>query len=231
MAVRLWSVTEPQRPAETLDGASSTAIAVTFTPDGRHLAAGLHGGAIRLWEVARPREPPQKLEGHAETVAALEVSPNGRFLASAGLDQSVRVWDITDPAGETPEAHVLTGHTNTVLGLSFSPDGKRLASGGLDHSVRLWSLEDGDAPTAFGRPLLLGPALGAGITANSDVTGLDYAPDGRHVAITCSDRTVRVWDLEPQTLVDRVCRTAAGNLTERTWQQYFGNQSYEELRC
>ena len=41
----------------------------------------------------------------------------------------------------------------------------------------------------------------------------------------------RAWDLEAQTLLERVCRTAAGNLTEDSWARYVGGTTYEPLRC
>jgi WD40 repeat protein len=230
-AVRLWSLAEPQPTAETLEGATSLAKTVAFTPDGRSLAAGHDDGSIRIWEIARPRQPPRELVGHTETVTELEISRDGRHLASTGSDQTVRLWNISDPAESAPASSVLRGHTNTVYGLSFSPDGKRLASGGLDHSVRLWNLDDVDSPTNFGEALLLGPPPGSSNADESTVIALDYAPDGRSLAITGSDRTVYVWDLDAQTLVDRVCRTAAGNLSEQTWRQYFRDQAYQRLQC
>jgi WD40 repeat protein len=227
-AVRLWSLAEPQ-PGTLLGQAKSTAYTAAFTPDGRSLAVGHDDGAIQIWDIAQVG-PPRKLVGHTEAVTQLAVSPDGQSLASTGSDQTVRVWNISNSAAE-PATTVLRGHTNAVIALSFSPDGKRLASGGLDHSVRLWSLDDPEAPTEFGQPLPLGPPPGASVATNSIVTALDYAADGRRLAITGSDRTVRIWDLEPQILVDRVCRTADGNLTQQTWQQHFREQSHEKLRC
>jgi hypothetical protein len=42
---------------------------------------------------------------------------------------------------------------------------------------------------------------------------------------------MRVWDLDPDTLVARICVTAAHNLTAAGWQQYVHDQPYRAPRC
>lgn len=66
----------------------------------------------------------------------------------------------------------LVAHTAAVSGLDFDPAGRRLASSSWDGRVAVWS-----APQLA--------ALGELDTGGS-ANGLDFAPDGRHVAIAVS---------------------------------------------
>jgi WD40 repeat protein len=228
-SVRLWNLRDPGRPPDILVGSGGLALTVAFRPDGKLLAVGYDETMIDFWDLSVPGATARRLDGHLAAVTGLAISPDGRTLASASADQSVRLWDIADPGRPAPNGRVLLGHTNSVFALAFGPDGHRLASGGLDRTVRLWNLDDPATPTSIGAPLRFGPATAVG--GVSIVTTLDYAPDGRTLAIGGSDHMVRTWSLDPDVLVQRICATAAGNLTERTWQQYFGDQAYQEPPC
>ncbi len=118
----LWTVPRPDR----FD------LALAFSPDGKHLAAGGKDGAIRFWDVANGR-PGLTMEGHTAAIYGVVFSPDGKRLASASADNTVKIWDVDSGI------EVLTlKPASTIRHLAFSPDGKHLAGGGLDGTISLW---------------------------------------------------------------------------------------------
>jgi WD40 repeat protein len=92
--VRLWDLRsgkellpfdEPSRPAECL----------AFSPDGQYVAAGDvdHDSSIRIWNL-KSRTQTHVIQKQTRTIHALEFTPDGRNLISASADQSIYWWDV-----------------------------------------------------------------------------------------------------------------------------------------
>jgi eukaryotic-like serine/threonine-protein kinase len=111
---------------------SNPVDAVTFSPNGRYIAAGDEDGTIRVWDV----EGREKctLRGHGKRVTDLSYHPAGQLLASSSADGTVKIWHV--PSHE--EALTLKGHEGRVNGVAFRPDGHVLATVGADKTLRLW---------------------------------------------------------------------------------------------
>ncbi|MFL5937239.1 MAG: hypothetical protein ACJ76U_10410 [Gaiellaceae bacterium] len=121
-------------------GARITAL--TFSADGRRLAAASRGGVAWLWRVDGGRlRFPHELRGHRGAIVAVSFSPDGRRVLTAGKDKKARIWNAE--TGE-PE-HVLRGHRKELTSAAFSPDGKLVATTSLDQDARLWDVETGHA--------------------------------------------------------------------------------------
>ena len=110
-------------------------------------------------------------------MTALCFSADGRLLATGSSDHTVKLFDTATGA----IIRTLEGHSQGVAKVAFSPTGM-LASGASCDSIKVWDLE-----TA--RALWTVPALNL-------VTGLAFAPDGKHLLVAQSVDAVRVLELE-----------------------------------
>ncbi|MFJ8592093.1 AAA family ATPase [Streptomyces sp. NPDC093598] len=221
--IQLWNIGDPARPRRLgapVTGHKGYVNHLVFSPDGRTLASGSADGTIRLWNATDPRRVTligAPLRGHLGAVNALAYSRDGRTLASAGDDTSVRLWDITDPAEASEQAR-LTGHTEAVVSLTFSRDGRTLASGGNDSTVRLWNVSDPSHATAIGQSMSPHSKTG---------TFLAFSPNSHMLGVSSGADTIRLWDLDVDTAVRRICSMTRGVLTQDAWREYLPRLSYD----
>ncbi|MFB7931882.1 hypothetical protein ACFC4C_22555 [Streptomyces sp. NPDC056039] len=221
--IQLWNIGDPSRPRRLgppLTGHKGYVNAVLFSPDGRTLASGSADGTIRLWNAADPARPTllrAPLRGHLGAVNALAFSPDGRTLASAGDDNSVRLWDIEDPAEASEQAR-LTGHTEAVVSLTFSRSGRTLASGGNDSTVRLWNVSDPSGATAIGQSMSPNAKTG---------NFLAFSPNSHMLGVSSGADSIRLWNLDTDEAVRRICSMTRGVLTPDTWRAYLPRLSYD----
>ena len=124
-SVRLWDVASGRELASFQK--QSPAVVHVYSPDGRHVALGLHDGTIEMRDNG-VGAPPSRLVGHSRGVASLAFSPDGRALASGGYDGSVRIWDMAT----SRELTTLRGHSGWVFALAFNPLRGMVVSGGED---------------------------------------------------------------------------------------------------
>jgi len=96
---------------------------------------------------------------------------------------------IGHPIGEKPEYAV-----------AFSPAGDVIASGGTNRDVHLWKQDGGGEWQALA-------VLKHRINDKSvmeDIYGISFSPDGRYLATSGEDRSVRVWDVQGLTPADTI---------------------------
>ncbi|KAL2264956.1 hypothetical protein VTJ83DRAFT_7466 [Remersonia thermophila] len=139
----------PGGPSVTLHStvASSSATlshisALSFSPDGTHLAAGTASGKIlvykkggEIWELATER-----WSAHTARVLGIAWSPAGTHAVSGGLDTHVHVWSLAKPGTRIRAANA---HKDGVTGVAWvrTPGGEeRVVSAGGDAAVKVWKL-------------------------------------------------------------------------------------------
>ena len=119
---------------------------VSFSPDGKTLAAADDDGSVELWDTETGKEL-TVLPGQDAFIWSVAWSRDGRTLAAAGghrrndgeWEGRTQLWDaVTGQILVT-----LAGHAKRVNGAVFSPDGKTVATCGDDGTTRLWDAATG----------------------------------------------------------------------------------------
>lgn len=207
---------------KTLDGHQTDVTAIAISADGNLIASGALDGSAMIWDVLTGASV-LKLAAHTAAIENLTFSPDGQWLVTSGDDAAMRIWDTRDgnllqeytdfsgvvggvtfsPDGKRFAVSDGTMHvwqfsvdtTNAQSTISnqelfaipdaasdtFSPDGSQLA-GISGNAIKIW-----DAAT--GRELLA-------LNGHTDwVIGLAFSPDGKSLASTSLDGTVKVWSL------------------------------------
>jgi WD40 repeat protein len=134
--VELWEVATERRVA-VLRGHTAAVRSVTFSPDGRVLAAGSEDGSARLWDVSTGASM-FSLRGHVGRIGHVVFTPDGRTLATGGSeDGTVKLWNAA--TGRLLLSLLVS--SESVHSIAFASDGQTLAVGSRHEGkerVDLW---------------------------------------------------------------------------------------------
>jgi WD40 repeat protein len=207
------------------------AQAVAFSKDGKRLVSTGQDACVRLWTVPG-FQADGVFEGHTNSVNSLSFSPDGTLLATGSTDGTVRVWSL--PQGQC--LHILANQVTA----RFSPDGVHLATISTKGRIVLWEAQPGkelktlppldkritaltftpDATTLLvgGTGPIHRVSLPEGMK-EGELTGhkvvvacLRLTPDGKLLASTGGDGTLRLWSTKDWSEVRKMELRASGVL-------------------
>lgn len=182
--LRFWSPATGRTAAPEIGGASNVWPSVAISKDGTTIALSASDNAVELWDCVSHLRL-QRLQGHTDCVDNLVFSADGQYLASASFDRTIRLWDL-----QTGEARIRVRRNKGELsskGLAFSPDSKLLIYGDAATVVK-WDLAADQTTDLLGH--------------TRDVTSAAFSPDGKRLATSSIDHSVRLWD--PSTALELV---------------------------
>ena len=123
------------------------------------------------------------------------ISPDGKMLAIATAQKAVILWDVA-VAREVRRIDLGGTYLEFASQLTFSPDGKMLAIKAGSQPIALWDVAEGKELRRLGKSRHEGLVAGMIHSGVGMALGrLVFSPDGRRLAQTEGDRTIRQWDV------------------------------------
>ncbi|KAJ5656330.1 hypothetical protein N7507_008280 [Penicillium longicatenatum] len=178
--------------------------ALSFSKDGKYLAAAGQDRKVRVWAViTSPEEreqatldgdtpeaqqlkfkapvfspkPVNVYEGHTGSILDLSWSKNN-FLLSSSMDKTVRLWHAS-----RTECLCCFQHSDFVTSIQFHPkDDRFFLAGSLDCKLRLWSIPD--------------KSVAFMTTVPDMITAVAFTPDGRQSMAGCLNGLLNIYDTE-----------------------------------
>jgi WD40 repeat protein len=192
---------------------------LSFSPDGRWLAALDEDLKTMVLRDARSYEVAVRFHGHEKRVNAAVFSPDSRLLATCSLDHTVRLWQVDPLTQPSPPAAGGEGKQDALSSLGgegkqnfLAPLGGERNQGPISSLGREGKQNSVASLVGEGKQYSLAPSGGEGRVRGcqvlrghtDDVYAVAFHPDGKRLATGGRDRAVWLWDLERGELVARL---------------------------
>lgn len=199
-------------PTKAFTGHRDWVVAMSLSQDGQTLASGDEKGEVILWDVATGGERKRwQLKGWVWALAltpgadAVAISERIPLVFDSGRYATMKVWTSNGQVKLDLEKIVAK---QVIASARYSPDGKSLALGrggeadGLSGKVTILDAESGK----IRKELTPGHLNG--------LTDLAFHPEGKWLASSGRDTTVRLWDVETGKLLKELGQARGGQFKD-----------------
>lgn len=220
--IRTWKVTD--RSLDSLQHIRSgfPILSAKPSPDNKVLMCGSTQGRLLAFDLGNLKKAPviYTFAELGSQVGALAFSPDGKRLITSNNFGSLHVWNLVHNA-IAGRGYAITGrHTSTVNSIIFSPNGKQMATASFDGSVHLWNYKD----------IFLQQQPIAIHDYDNWVMGLCFTADSNRLISCGADKSVRVWEINPDHLYAKIVGNVRRNFTSEEWNTYIGKDvSYQKI--
>lgn len=179
---------------------------LAFSPDGKLLAVGADDGVLRVVKSENGDEVFKSNSRNAR-IERVAFSPNGKLVALGDSNSQVAVY--VPEGGKNQLAMSVQGvDLGEVMGVAFAADSGSVFTCGRDGKARLTAGPDPDGKSVANTATKLRDFVGH----TGPVTGLALTADGKFLATSGEDKTVRVWDVAG----GKQLRSFQGHMTKAT---------------
>lgn len=124
------------QPVATLTTSSAQISTLSFSRDGKFLAAGNSTGKIVVYKTASWEVETDRWSAHTARVLSIAWNEAGTHAVSGGLDTNVCVWSLAKPGSRTSAPNA---HKDGVNGVAWTEEGT-VVSTGVDGAVKVWKV-------------------------------------------------------------------------------------------
>ncbi len=168
---------------DTFGGQILKANKSTVSPDGKLFATGTVDGHIQLWD-AHKKALKYSVKGRNKSIEHISFSPDGAYIIAGDSYGAVNVWQ----RDTLKRVFFIKAHKSGSAIAVMSPDNRFLATASSKSSIiKLWDVRSNTRTSMFRGH-------------NGDITDLAYSPDGKYIASSSRDGTVKLWNISNKSI-------------------------------
>ena len=175
--ILLWD-TEIEMVTNELCGHTDAILSLATAPDKKILVTGGYDGVAKVWDV-RIKDCTHTFQAHGCEIHDVAFFPSGMAFATASEDNTCGLFDLR--ADQKLVTYVDDTVSCPVYGIDFSKGGRLLFAACDDGTTRLWDT-------------LKGTCVGGLYGHTSNISDVIVSPDGRAVATSSYDATIKIWN-------------------------------------
>jgi WD40 repeat protein len=184
------------KPISRLIGFNAIEIrGLSFSPDDRQIASVGQGKSVRIWDVETGKLV-AKFYAHQDDIFRVHFHPQGKMLLTASKDGTAKLWDrdrgmeiVTIRPTNIENNPIKSRGADAIQDASFSPDGNLIVTA-KGRTISLWNLQ--------------GQLLTSAIAHDKKIHSVSFHPDGKQLATSGSDETVKIWKIVEKPITNPV---------------------------